>query len=242
MANQAELGMNRTGIATSPELTEQMLAGNSEFVPLPDGGDRSIALVRGDYAKKSEGLGSVPPPMNLKGAATTAVRGLKGLRPTQFIDKLGERLAFERTGVRLYEALISKLDALGSYEGGPSRAELTEIMMEEYDHFALLTEAVAKLGGDPTVVTPSADLHATMTKGVMEVMVDARTSLPQCLEAALLAELADGDAWEALIELAGQNDDAALVEAFERALADEAKHLASVRNWIAAAQNRDAAR
>ena len=53
--------------------------------------------------------------------AGAALQALKGGPPTQFLDKLGERLAFERTGVRLYEALISKHEALGSFAGGPDR-------------------------------------------------------------------------------------------------------------------------
>jgi rubrerythrin len=160
------------------------------------------------------------------------------LRPTQFVDKLGERLAFERTGVRLYGALISKFDTFGSFEGGPTREALVEIMNQEYQHFMLLTEAVAQVGGDPTVVTPSADLHATMTNGVMAVMVDPRTSLAQCLEAALLAELADNAAWEALAELAMQNGEDDLAARFEAARSQEAVHLENVKSWIAAAQKR----
>ena len=38
------------------------------------------------------------------------------------MDKIGERLAFERTGTRLYEALVSKHEAFGSFPGGPSGA------------------------------------------------------------------------------------------------------------------------
>lgn len=239
MATQVEMGLNRTGIATSPKLTEEMIEGTGEFLPDTGGDEAVIGLVRGDYARSSESLGSVPPPVDLKGVATTALRGMRGLRPTQFLDKLGERLAFERTGVRLYEGLISKHDALGSFEGGPSRDDLLEIMRDEYEHFKLLAESVAKLGGDPTVVTPSADLHATMTKGVLEVMVDPRTTLPQCLEAALIAELADGEAWDTLVTLAKQNGEAELAQLFEQASIEEDEHLESVRSWLMAAQNRD---
>lgn len=238
MSTYADIGHNRTGIATSPELTQQMLDGTHEFSPnAPANGD-ALGSVREDYAKKSDRLGTVPPPANLQGAALTAVRGLRGLRPTQFIDKLGERLAFERTGVRLYEALISKFDAFGSFEGGPTRDELMDILREEHEHFRLLTAAVVKLGGDPTVVTPSADLHATMTRGVLEVTVDPRTTFAQCLEAALIAELADNEAWTALVDLATQTGDEELAKRFEEASENEAEHLENVRTWLAAAQNR----
>lgn len=235
---QTEVGHNRTGAATSPKLTQEMVAGSQEFAPSPNGDENLIARVREDYARGAEPLGSLPPPVTLTGAAKTALRGVKGQRPTQFIDKLGERLAFERTGVRLYRALISKFDASGGFEGGPTREALVQIMNDEYQHFALLSSAVAKLGADPTVVTPSADLHATMTSGVLAVMVDPRTSFPQCLEAALIAELADNAAWEALSELALQNGEDDLAAQFEAARKEEVIHLENVKMWLAAAQNR----
>jgi hypothetical protein len=238
-STQVEMGYNRTGIATSPKLTEEMVAGTSEFLPNPEAGDESvIALVREDYARDAEPLGSVPPPMTLKGVAKTALRGVKGESPTQFVDKLGERLAFERTGVRLYGALISKFDAFGGFEGGPTRDELEQILREEYEHFRMLADAVAQTGGDPTVVTPSADLHATMTAGVIAVMVDPRTSLAQCLEAALLAELADNAAWEVLVDLATQGGDTELAQRFVAAQEEEAVHLHDVKRWLAAWQSR----
>ena len=90
-------------------------------------------------------------------------------------------------------------------------------------------------------MTPSADLHATMTKGILEVMVDPRTSFVQCLEALLVVELADNECWESLIEMAQQSGEAAVVESFEAALIEEAEHLEDVRAWLAAAQNRDVA-
>lgn len=236
----AELGLNRTGIATAPKLAQQMLEGLEEFPPPKAGDEREIARVREEYAKGADGLGSVPPPTTIGDALKTAAQGIRGLRPTQFIDKLGERLAFERMGVRLYEGIIGKLDVLGSFEGGPSRGDLEHILKQEYEHFRLLTEAVAKVGGDPTVMTPSADLHATMSRGVLEVVVDSRTTLVQCLEAALVAELVDNDCWTALSELAQQGGEQELARLFEAARLEEDAHLVNVRGWIAAAQNRPA--
>jgi hypothetical protein len=235
-STETEMGRNRTGIATSPRLTEEMIAGTKEFLPRPNGDESVIAKVREDYARDAEPLGSVPPPATLVGAAKTAVRGVKGQHPTQFVDKLGERLAFERTGVRLYGALLSKFDAFGSFEGGPTRDDLEQIMREEYEHFVVLTDAVTQVGGDPTVVTPSADLHATMSAGVLAVMVDPRTTFAQCLEAALIAELADNAAWETLSDLAVRNGDDELAERFAAAQREEALHLENVKRWLTAAQ------
>jgi hypothetical protein len=37
---------------------------------------------------------------------------LKGESPQILLDKLGERLAFERTGARLYDAFITKCEVM----------------------------------------------------------------------------------------------------------------------------------
>ena len=87
-----------------------------------------------------------------------------GAHPVVFLDKLGARLAFERMGTRLWEALLSKFDSYGSFTGGPTRDELERIATEEFEHFRLLNEAMIGLGADPTVVTPSANLQANLSK------------------------------------------------------------------------------
>jgi len=237
MTTHAELGMNRTGIATSPKLTEEMLEGQKEFAPDAPGDERKISNTRSLTAQEWDTrIGSVPPPTTVKGAVKTGLTALKGESPTQFIDRLGARLAFERSGVRMYEALISKLDAGGSFKGGPTRADLETILNDEYEHFQLLVQALEHLGADPTVMTPSADLQATLSGGALQVLVEPRTDLAQCLEAALTLELIDNDSWAMLTTLASEAGQKELALRFERALSEEAAHLTAVRRWIAAAQ------
>jgi rubrerythrin len=215
-----------------------MLTGMDEFPPTSRGSSHDIAQVRIAYAQLAEPLGSVPPPANLKGTVQTAVKAMMGEKPTLLMDKLGERLAFERTGTRLYEALVSKHDAFGSFAGGPSRDNLEHVRQEEYRHFTMLQSAIEQLGGDPTAVTPSANLHATAAHGINQVIVDPRTTLLQSLEAILIAELADNACWEALIELAQGAGEDALVQQFQEALRNEQDHLAKVQAWLAAGQGR----
>jgi len=237
MSTHADLGMNRTGVATSPRLTAEMIEGQKEFTPDLLGDERKIAASRSSSTREwTEPLGSVPPPPTLKGMVKSGLTALKGESPTLLIDKLGARLAFERTGVRLYEAMLAKLDAKGSFAGGPTRADIEGIVRDEYNHFQMLQEALEHLGADPTVMTPSADIEATITAGALAVMVEPRTDLAQCLESALTAELIDNDCWESIALLAkqaGQNDMAAR---FERALAQEQAHLLNVRRWIRVSQ------
>jgi hypothetical protein len=66
----------------------------------------------------------------VKDVVKTGMTAMKGESPTQLIDRLGARLAFERSGVRLYEALLSKLDASGIFDGGPSREDIERIVQD----------------------------------------------------------------------------------------------------------------
>ncbi len=244
MRQTPSLGANRTGIASHGELAEQMQSGVQEFPPSSTGTVVGADKVRIEFARAIErddrGFGSVPPPSGLKGKAKAAVDSVLGHQPTLLMDKIGERLAFERTGTRLYEALVSKHEADGGFDGGPSRADLVDILNEEHRHFTMLTEVMRGLGGDPTAMTPSAALSATASMGVLQVVTDARTSLLQGLEAILIAELADRDGWEALIAVADNAGKTELVRRFEQAELVEREHLMKVRSWIAAGQARPA--
>jgi hypothetical protein len=236
--SNADLGFNRTGVDLARDRADAMLEATQEFrVPATTDGS-AIAEVRDAYSREVDPMGSVPPPATLSGTIKAAKDALLGRRPAQLIDKLGERLAFERTGARLYEVILGKLERQSAFSGGPTAAEVQRIILQESAHFRLLEDIIRRLGGDPTVVTPSANLHGTMTAGIISVVVDPRTTLEQCLEAALLAELADNEGWETLfafLDDAGRTD---LTENVAMAIDDEVVHLAQVRRWLAAAQER----
>jgi len=68
----------------------------------------------------------------------------------------------------------------------------------------------------------------------VQVLTDPRTTLDQCLNAILVAELADNDGWMLLASLADAMGHEEMAETFREALADEAMHLANVRQWVAA--------
>ena len=227
--------VNRTGMALSPKHAKEMVEGASKTKPSMVGDEMGIATLRSSYARDAEPIGSIPPPATVKGAAKTAMKALTGEHASVLLDKMGARLAFERTGTRLYGALIGKVETLGTANGaGPSVDRLVQIMREEQQHFEMLKQAMIDMGGDPTAMTPSADVEATLSEGVAKVLVDARTDVHQSLEAILLAELADNDGWTMLIELArsmGQDD---LADQFLKALKEEEEHLGDVRAWVSA--------
>jgi hypothetical protein len=122
MAQQHEhVGMNKTGVQMSPLNTGRML--DDEDVPSrgTPGDDSAMTALREAYIAASSGLGSIPPPAMLTGMVGMGVRMVTGGQPQILLDKMAERLAFERTGTRLYDALLTKLDVLGDGGGTISR-------------------------------------------------------------------------------------------------------------------------
>jgi hypothetical protein len=238
-AESAEMGLNRTGIGTAPRLSKEMIE-SIKSGPVSKSEPISPADLRAEYIKAAATIGSVPPPTSLKGAAKSALQAVKGEKPMVFIDKLAERLAFERTGTRLYELLIEKARLGGTHDGIDTVHQLEQICSQELSHFHLLWDCVEKLGADPTVETPSADVAGVASQGILKVLADPRTTFPQCLEAMLTAELVDNEAWESLADLAQGFNQTDMVEQFRRALNEEAEHLAFVRSCLTGEIKREA--
>lgn len=228
----SDTGMNRTGVAMSPidsvKTAEGAEAGGASAV----GDTESILDVRVSWSSEADPVGTMPPPANIKGAVRVAANALKGEKMPVFLDLLAERLAFERTGTRLYEALMAKHGASDAHPGGPSAKDLRVIRDEEQAHFQMLAAALESLGGDPTAMTPSADITAVASMGLVQVLTDPRTTLTEGLKTILIAELADNDAWESLIEYAQALGHEQLVNQFSQALVDEAEHLVKVKTWV----------
>jgi hypothetical protein len=215
-------GTNHTGLAPHGDVLARMIEGASEFPPTSSGGPAGIAEVRIDYARTGE------PPATMPATPVAPAR-------LPLLDRLGARMQFERTGARLYDALISKLDAYGSFDGGPSRQELLQIREQELGHALLTQELVGSIGGDPTAVTPGASLQATASQGIACVLHDPRTSLIDCLEAMLIVELVDQDSWGMLARIAEPLGDAGMMSRITQAQKVELEHLAKLRGWLEAA-------
>jgi rubrerythrin len=232
MKEQIPVGGNRTGVQMSPMDTKEMLvAPPASAVPFTPGDESSIEELRASYIQEADPIGSVPVPGTVKGALTTGFSMLTGNQPQLLLDKLGERLAFERTGTRLYDALIAKVDALGEDEAGVELDELRQIRDEEARHFAIVVNAIESVGGDPTSQTPCADLVGVESMGLMQVVTDPRTTVAQSLHAILVAEMTDNAGWESLIALAQDQGQDTMITEFSLALDDERRHLIQVQRW-----------
>lgn len=235
MEKPTDIGMNRTGIKASPIDSKKTIEGaaNAKLDTPQDGS--LLEAERIAWSEEAEPVGTMPPPGSITGAVKATAQKLTGKEPNVFLDKIGERLAFERTGVRLYDALLCKLEAAEVHQGSPTRAELEQIRDQELRHFGYLKQALESLGGDPTAMTPSADLAGVAASGILKVLTDPRTTLTQCLDAILIAELADNDAWSLLVQMASGLGKTELSESFRRAMEEEEDHLAHVRRWVASA-------
>jgi rubrerythrin len=238
MAND-KMRFNRTGASGAPTLFQELqglqalidAASRPTGLSAPsDAGE--VAQVRSGYAKEAGAPRRTPSATGARARDALALNG-----GVVFLDKLGERLAFERAGVRLYDALLSKHDAWGSWLGGPRRADIEKLRGEEFDHFMMLQEVLGELGADPTAFAQSANLTSVISKGLPAGLSDGRTNLREGLEAILVAESVDNDCWENLSDLAsalGRDD---LGARFEEALGKEREHLSLVRRWLAAAKH-----
>jgi rubrerythrin len=226
-----EIGKNLTGALASPSSIETQQGAIDLTKPIPDGDVNRFAENRMLYMREADPIGTLPMPATIKGAISSIQEKVMNGNHV-FMDKLGERIAFERTGTRLYEALLSKYHGSKNKTGFPEASILEKFHAEELSHFRLASEVMTEIGGDPTAVTPSADICGVAALGWVQAMSDPRTDFKQCLEIILQAELVDNACWEVLIELADQMGLKSVTERFQTALNEEMVHLSTIKQWV----------
>jgi ferritin-like protein len=235
MENEVKVGMNRTGMDMSPLSTGDMASYAQEEIGRVPDDDGAFEAVHLAYAEEAGRVGSVPIPATFKGMAATATEKIAGRHPEVLIDKLGERLAFERAGTRLYEAMLLKCGALDGASHPVDVGELGRIRDEEESHFHLVHQVLEELGADPSAMTPCADMAGVQGMGLMQVISDPRSTVAQALNALLTAELSDNASWDLLIELAGETGHDEMAKRFAAPQERERDHLDLVRAWLRAA-------
>ncbi|HEY8157339.1 MAG TPA: ferritin-like domain-containing protein [Methylobacter sp.] len=229
MKDAAEFGLNKTPTQLHPVMTQSMIEGYEEFPPHAEYNAIDAFTMRKNYIQRSEQLGAVPLPSTLSGVVSSGAQAIQGNSPSALIDKLGERLAFERSGVRLYDALITKCRAAAP---DLDIQILEQFRDDEAQHFALVQECIVSMGGDPTAQTPCADSSGVATMGFMQVLNDPRSSIPQCAEAILMAELADAAGWELLTTLADEAGLSDYIDKFDQARRTEDHHMYTIKDWL----------
>jgi len=229
-------GFNRTGAQSSPLALRSMQSYADEQAALPPAADcaagKGIAAVRLAYVREAGEVGSVPMPGAITDAFAPRAAHRAAGAPELLVDKLGERLSWERSSVRLYQALMDKTAALAAGATLPLQLEeLHQLREEALEHMHIAASALDSLGADSSALTPSAAISALVIHGVTQVLTDPRTTLHQCLEAILTVELADEASWELLMrlaEVAGQDE---LLFHFHRAFRHEHVHVHKLKRW-----------
>ncbi len=230
------MGSNRTGVQMSPLDARRMHEQHVEVAPAAPQwpGAAASADLRARYIVDAAPLGSVPPPGSVKGVLNTGVAMISGNSPQLLLDKLGERLAFERTATRICDLLITKVRATQG-DSGDALLPLDILLNmrdQEAGHFALVARCIEDIGGDSTAQTPGADLVGVESTGLLQAVGDPRTTVVQSLHALLISELADNSGWEMLVALASTHRHTAMLRDFERALERERAHLQTVKAWF----------
>lgn len=225
MKESAEPGNNKTGMESS-KYAEVM---NKDLDKLEKGYFEELIVKTSDEFR-SEALqefgnaGSIPEPSGF-------MQKLYGSNIAILMDKLGERLAFEKGGVRLYEMLLNKCREL-DHEEDIKNFQLEKILQDEKSHVQYLKVCITKLGGDPTALTPGASASGVIGSGIFKIIAEPRATLSQMAEAILAAELVDNDAWFLLIKLAEHLDLQEEMEFFQKAYDEEQIHLSNIREWL----------
>ena len=160
---------------------------------------------------------------------------LSGPAPDQikyFVDKLGERLFFEKEMTTLYEALIDKYRLSPAKEQLPELNRMEQFHQEELKHFNLLSEVITLLGGDPMFKTPGAEMALITLLGPKKIVNDSGIGFLQALEVIYQLEHTDNSGWEILIELAEVNGLGEIAVEFQTALDEEKFHLLTLKQWV----------
>jgi bacterioferritin (cytochrome b1) len=145
------------------------------------------------------------------------------------LDLLSGRMVFERTGVKLYDSIIHKIDRRGEERYHVLLPTLRHHRDEEQEHAEWLSDQIRMLGGNPEEKTDFAELEAEESTGIQSVMLDGHNKVPHLIHALLSAELADNAGWDLLVKLAGDAGDGEARREFMKRMAEEAKHLVFIR-------------
>uniref|UniRef100_I1XN01 Ferritin/DPS protein domain-containing protein n=2 Tax=Methylophaga nitratireducenticrescens TaxID=754476 RepID=I1XN01_METNJ len=149
------------------------------------------------------------------------------------LHKLGQRMAFERASVRLYEALIFKcLAARNGKKTVVSIDQLRQFRDEEVEHSFLLKTAIETLGFDPDEWIPDADSSLISSLQTPKVFTKKNSSVLSCLEAVLIFATNDNAEWHTLHELFTNMGLQDLAAEFNQALEEDSRQLETISHWI----------
>jgi len=147
------------------------------------------------------------------------------------IDLLNERLAFERTGVRLYDRMLLRMRLAENGEVQRMVDRMQRYRDQEREHEEWLEDQIRALGGDDHVPTEKSVLVLAETQGI-ERVVHRDPRLDHDFHALLTAELADTAGWDLLVRMAEHFGDREAQREFRQRLREEQEHVLFVRKVV----------
>lgn len=159
------------------------------------------------------------------------MKALAQFNKDKLIDLLAERLAYERTGVELYDQVLEHLEASSDPEAKSLTDRLQHFRDEEKAHEEWLEDQIRDLGGDAHGSTEMSEVVTIESRGVADVIMDG-DDVAHDLHALLTAELSDNAGWELLCDLARQAGDREAERAFSARMKQEDEHLKFMRKAV----------
>ena len=148
------------------------------------------------------------------------------------IDLLTERLAFERTAVKLYDSIVLKLGRRTDPEIARLMPQLKEHHDQEREHEAWLEVEIRVFGGDTHAETDLSRLIEIESEGFEKVVHCGDGEPVHLLHALLSVELVDTSGWQLLLELADAAEDDDARRGFRQRLHEEEDHLIFARHAL----------
>lgn len=141
-------------------------------------------------------------------------------RRNSFVQRLHDRLAFQAAMLHVYRDLLTCVDhaASSGHSETPARIKVAAFFADEHRHQRLLEAAIVRGGGAPAPSFP--------------FVGGAARSSREALDAALVMELVASDAWDELIDGAGDLGEQGLAFKFAGARKLGQAHLDQLRTWI----------
>lgn len=159
----------------------------------------------------------------------------KGYDSEVLANRLRQRLAFARTGIELYEALITRFERTLSSTSADvvSMDTLRRFREEQYQRMTLLEKILSGLGIDPSVPPSPAEDGLLAAMGLPRVIQEPKTTELQCLEAVQLVEFSDNTAWDNLQDLCLEMGLSTVIAHFSKPLSQGKIHQETLTDWIA---------
>lgn len=149
------------------------------------------------------------------------------------LNKLAQRLSYERANVRFYEALIFK--SLAAEQGVRrivSVDRLRQFRDEDVEHTVLLKTAIETLGADVDMWLPDAVPSQATQITMSKMLTKTHGDILQCLQSVVVFARNDADEWQMLYRLFSSMGLEKMTETFRQAWEEDQQQLTTLSAWV----------